>query len=482
MTHGSLFSGLGGFDLAAEWIGWKNIFHCENNPFAAHILNHYWPNAKSYEDIKKTDFTTHRGQIDVLTGGFPCQPFSVAGNRKGEEDDRYLWPEMCRAIDECRPVWVIGENVAGIVSMVQPEGTSTVVEAQTDLFGTDSDEIIKEEYDFTLRRIIDDLEERGFEVQPVIIPAAALGAPHRRDRIWIIGYSGQNAKYRAIKNRHKNGWRSLLRKERTKIGKFGITRSGDHEWVYSNTGETGTTRHTKHYGPSPSKIGRGKQKSSITTWTNKVRKSTRTGSVWAGSNSDSTDPGIKEMCEQTQCSDGSVAFTNASSPRCERGAIRKGDTKTKHNGTERYDHVSHTYDQRCQQQHVPRVPKKSKFGHRRPNAKLSPNAHIIRLGRKINRNGKSVFVNENVTIPNWRNFPTQSPICGGNDGISHMVDHVALPSRIFGTRVLTKEQSFLKIMMESIKGYGNAIVPQVALEIFEAIEKIMKNTVTRNHQ
>jgi len=98
MRHGSLFSGIGGFDLAAEWMGWENIFHCEWNEFGQRVLKHYWPNAKSYDDITKTNFTIHRGSIDILTGGFPCQPYSTAGKRKGKDDERHLWPQMLRAI------------------------------------------------------------------------------------------------------------------------------------------------------------------------------------------------------------------------------------------------------------------------------------------------------------------------------------------------------------------------------------------------
>lgn len=116
MTHASLFSGIGGFDLAAEWMGWYNEFHCEWNEFGQKVLKHHFPNSISYHDITKTDFTKHRGQIDVLTGGFPCQPYSTAGLRKGKADERHLFPEMLRAIKEIQPRWVIGENVRGLVS------------------------------------------------------------------------------------------------------------------------------------------------------------------------------------------------------------------------------------------------------------------------------------------------------------------------------------------------------------------------------
>ena len=117
MKHISLFSGQGGFDLAAEQMGWENIAHCEWNPFGQRILKYYWPNAKSYSDITKTSFLPHRGQCDILTGGFPCQPYSTAGKRLGKEDDRHLWPHMLRAVREIQPSWVVGENVRGLISL-----------------------------------------------------------------------------------------------------------------------------------------------------------------------------------------------------------------------------------------------------------------------------------------------------------------------------------------------------------------------------
>lgn len=129
MNHASLFSGIGGFDLAAREVGWNNVFQCEIDPFCQSVLKYYFPKTVLYEDIKRTDFTSWKGKIDVLTGGFPCQPFSVAGQRKGADDNRYLWPEMLRVIRETRPLWVIGENVAGITNMVQP-GSETDVETK----------------------------------------------------------------------------------------------------------------------------------------------------------------------------------------------------------------------------------------------------------------------------------------------------------------------------------------------------------------
>lgn len=159
MIHGSLFSGVGGFDLAARWVGWNNLFHSEIDPFCLSILKYHFPNAKAYTDVRTTDFSLWRGKIDVLSGGFPCQPFSQAGKRRGIADDRYLWPEMHRAIQEIRPRWVLGENVLGIVNW--NEG-------------------------MVFEKVCADLETAGYEVQPFVLPAAGVNAPHQRYRTWFV--------------------------------------------------------------------------------------------------------------------------------------------------------------------------------------------------------------------------------------------------------------------------------------------------------
>jgi DNA (cytosine-5)-methyltransferase 1 len=283
--HGSLFSGIGGFDLAAEWAGWQNAFHCEWNEFGQKILKHYWPKAISYGDITKTDFTIHRGTIDVLTGGFPCQPYSLAGKRKGKEDERHLWPEMLRAIREISPTYIVGENVYGLVNW---NGGLVFHEVQTDL------------------------EAEGYEILPVILPACAVGAPHRRERIWFVAYSNKC-----------------------------------------------TT------GPS--------------------RTSERTFGSWSNNNDEP-----KEWREQTE-------------QRFGYGNVFGNDTDPNNKGLQRS---------------------------KKPGS-------IEESRQKRNKQPTRFFQ------PTWNKFPTQSPICGGNDGI---------PDR-----------------MDRIKALGNAIVPQVALQIFNAI-------------
>ena len=159
MTHGSLFSGIGGFDLAAHWAGIENIFACEIDEFCRKVLNKRFPNTTLYQDIKETNFEQYSGTVDIISGGFPCQPFSIAGKRAGTKDNRYLWGEMLRVVREIKPRWVIAENVRGITNL------------------TDGS---------TFETVCNDLEINGYEVQPFIIPALAVGAPHKRDRVWFI--------------------------------------------------------------------------------------------------------------------------------------------------------------------------------------------------------------------------------------------------------------------------------------------------------
>jgi DNA-cytosine methyltransferase len=161
MRHGSLFSGIGGFDLAAEWMRWENVFHCEWNEFGQRVLKHYWPNAELFTDITKSDFTKYANTIDILTGGFPCQPYSAAGKRLGKEDERHLWPEMLRVIREVSPRFVVGENVRGLTNW---NGGMVFDEVCTDL------------------------ENLGYQVAPFIIPASAVNAPHQRERVWFVAY------------------------------------------------------------------------------------------------------------------------------------------------------------------------------------------------------------------------------------------------------------------------------------------------------
>lgn len=163
LTHLSLFSGIGGLDLAAEWAGFRSVGQCEWADYPTKILKKHWPDVPKWRDIcsfTKEDFRERTGlrTVDVISGGFPCQPFSTAGLRRGKSDNRYLWPEMLRVINELRPTWIVGENVVGIKNMA-------------------------------LDDILTDLEAINYSTRAFVIPAASVGAPHRRDRFAILAHA-----------------------------------------------------------------------------------------------------------------------------------------------------------------------------------------------------------------------------------------------------------------------------------------------------
>ena len=344
-VHASLFSGIGGFDLSAEWLGFRNAFHCEINPFCNRILKYHFPDAEHYTDITKTDFTPWRGKVDILSGGFPCQLFSVAGQRKGAEDDRYLWPEMLRAIREIQPAWVVGENVAGILTMVQP-GEENEMGCSTSLFGESYvDKEIRQQY--VVETVCLDLERAGYTVRTFVIPACAVGAPHRRDRVWFVAHRADTGT-ETLQCGQKDGVHNL----------WSVTHSYDKR----NT-----------------------------------------------------------SCESGQ---GAEKIKKNELP-------LSGERKT---GSKRTDGLfglsqdaSNTNSKRFQ-----------KF-----NASTEPNEKVSTF-----RDYKEKFSRKQ-----WEKFPTQSPVRSRDDGFPVPMDGITFP----------------KWRQESIKAYGNAIVPQVAYEIFQAI-------------
>lgn len=379
LTHGSLFSGIGGPEIAAEIMGWKNVFHCEINPFGRKILDYWFPNSKSYEDITKTDFTEWRGKINVLTGGFPCQPFSCAGQRKGAEDDRYLWPEMLRAIREIQPDWVVGENVAGILSMVQP-GSETALGREESLFGEVDRERILHRQEYVVETVCNDLEREGYFVQPVVIPACAVGAPHRRDRVFFIAH-------------------------RADAGVEGMQRKWEDNILSGRTAPDTDSHRWRN--------GKNQQ----------VTIAERKGTANIG----------------TFREDGTSSYSQCSGS----GQIYKEVQSEQPNG--------HSFDSNGGKRNV--AYSKSQQSERyKSEQPTSGTTEQRELGRSCCEN------NSKYAIREWKNFPTQSPVCSRDDGISTRLDGIA----------------FSKWRQESIKAYGNAIVPQVMYEICLAIESIEK--------
>lgn len=389
MNHASLFSGIGGAEVAASMMGWQNLFHCEIQEFPRKVLQYWFPNSESYEDITKTDFTKWHGKVDVLTGGFPCQPFSLAGRRKGADDNRYLWPQMLRAIRQIHPTWVVGENVAGIKTMV--ESCQVTQMGRTDhLF--EENYLYREESRFTLDKICADLEAEGYSVQPIVIPACAIGAPHRRDRVWIIAHT-------QCDGHSSQGYGN--QRERAKKSKEGQDRP-----------QLGSRRH---------------------------------GSGTASSYAHGT--------RQRRRKNKQEPFTE-----CSR-TPNLGTRRSKRLASHSLQHRSHEVHQDHQSQ-FPDGARTNSLGGQRS----SPHSKCNRWSQKYNDNGffeepqqgECQLGGADSPQSRWRNFPTQSPVCRGNDGIPFDVDRLTI--------------SFPKWRQESIKAYGNAWVPQVAYEIFRAIE------------
>lgn len=421
MIHASLFSGIGGPEVAAAMMGWTNAFHCEINPFGRAVLEYWFPESKSYEDITKTDFHEWRGKIDVLTGGFPCQPFSYAGKRGGREDERYLWPQMLRAIDEIRPAWVVGENVTGITTMVEG-GVLTDMGCSLSLF-QEGDDVHRYELDqsFTIERICRDLERIGYSVQPVLVPAAAVGAPHRRDRVFIIASENTMHNGCCIGADGKQG---SERDERN-------VSTGDQERI------CGEARLDAPNSPCDGSCGiSGEQGSKTSGQDGKLyAESVFNGSLSEGA---SPNPNIHRGCEvdehiQSELADGAEPFGN--------GRFYDASNST-----------SEMRDRRC-----------SSVGSRREEDKNNTEhtvfPSIIGSGGKWDASGYD-WKTDRGMLPEkrWREFPTVSPVHRGNDGIPFDVDDLAISPSKWRT--------------ESLKAYGNAIVPQVMYRIFQAIEEV----------
>jgi len=387
--YASVFSGIGGPDLPGDWCGWENVFNCEWNLFGKRVLKNHWPNAINYDDITKTDFTIHRGTINLLTGGFPCQPYSAAGKRLGKADERHLWPQMLRAIREIQPPWVVGENVRGLITW---NGGLVFNEVQTDL------------------------EAEGYEVLPFLLPASGVNAPHERYRVWFIAF---NSKFKS-NGGHNTGTSSgtWMEMERNKLDKT--------KWNES---------------------------------TNDIKPSSSYASDTTGDRRKRNRPGIEieKGLQQRPEHSGKLAG------RLEGLRLYGNATDTESRGWN--DTSTKTISGREQSGKIGVCDSKQ-------NA-TNPNGFGLR--GESDRIRKSGFVNKNGPGNYWGNFPTQSPICSGNDGISSELvrqrireDCMGLLSEKEIDKIISKADTEFK--NEAIKAYGNAIVPHVFYQICKAID------------
>uniref|UniRef100_UPI00374D00D9 DNA cytosine methyltransferase n=1 Tax=Parabacteroides goldsteinii TaxID=328812 RepID=UPI00374D00D9 len=460
-------------------MGWENAFHCEINNFCNAILKYWFPNSEHYEDISRTDFRKWRGKIDILTGGFPCQPFSVAGQRKGTDDNRYLWSQMLRAIQEIQPTWVVGENVAGILTMVQP-GEEVEVANGCSIFEEDNRKRVLLRQEYVVETICQALEREGYSIQPILIPACAVGAPHRRDRVWFVAHR-TNAGIEDVRRE----WENTILSDGTAPNsdiygrRFG---KGEQKPDSRSEGKTDNSTGCKN-GPAPiagSKrcCGRCDNREERCIYNDRERNSEenkwkrdkwqhRTGEDGSTA-SNSQCQGSRQVHEEIQSEkpDGDstdrnghewdAAYSDSEKLQKRFKAGRRSDTKKNgtrmDNGIERSGGLQYAPDsdnKRLQGFHVSQWDDAEK--------------------REIEeRYSKQYSCDDRGTLPttDWEDFPTQPPVCSRDDGLPFDVDSLTIP--------------FTKWKQESIKGYGNAIVPQVILEIYKAIEEVEKLALQPN--
>jgi DNA (cytosine-5)-methyltransferase 1 len=438
MTHASLFSGIGGFDLAADWMGWENLFHCEWNPFGQKVLKHHFPNSISYNDITKTDFSIHRGQVDILTGGFPCQPYSQAGKRLGKEDERHLWPEMLRTIQEVQPRWVVGENVLGLTNW---NGGLVFEEVQTDL------------------------EAKGYEVQAYVLPAAGVNAPHRRDRIFFIAYS------KLHKNKYTNNGGSkqeegnLRRKDKGNVfNSYDSNGFATNSNLYGQQQKWGYDRSSKNADGSNDEefwSTNSKEFDRCNTYRDTERKSELDNRTFKeGIYKEDTTSNTTGICRMDK--DNRKSKTSCGENKLEddksRTLVQNGQSGFQLPINGGLEYIKGTFSSTRMVRSQDDI---SRINRMEGNA---ANSNII--GQECREKGESTKTRtqsndeqfercNKLHRGNFEMFPSKPPICGGDDGLPRELDSI----------------TFSKWRNESLKAYGNAIVPQVAFEIFKAIEK-----------
>ena len=359
-----------------------------------------------------------------------CQPFSCAGKRKGADDDRYLWPEMLRAIREIQPSWVVGENVAGILTMVQP-GSEFEMGSEKTLFGEDN-EIWERRQQYVVETVCQDLEREGYSVQPFVIPACAVGAPHRRDRVWFV------ARRVAADTRGHGGQAEAER---------GYGKAEEVNEQPEPVFDSGIASHARHAGSESAGRGRLHEADAVGTpaYAEGERLERRTG---RGREDGNETVGRDVLVQHRGLGEertSSYAGIHGHSPRAEDEGTEGGGRGDNEQPQERGEQA----ERDCGLAGLPRTPSHS--GSDKCKARdFSPFPNFPTW--------TAVGIDEDGRIPadRWRDFPTEPPVRSRDDGLSPGVADLSIP--------------WTKWRTESIKALGNAIVSQVLYEIFRAIE------------
>lgn len=471
-----LFSGVGGFSVAGHQLGWETILFCEKEPFPQMVLRERFPGVPIFDDVCKLTGEKINGLIQsarpiILTGGFPCQPFSVAGAREGTEDDRHLWPEMFRIIKAIRPDYIIGENVPGLLSI---------------------------EGGVVFEQVCLDLESEGYEVQAFVLPACATGAPHRRDRVWIVAYTnntGRGSGFGSV--RSENGkvfeWNENAELGNTNSGVISDTNESSKQCspriirkeypFISNNGEEWTTSDTN-------KIGINRCSQTGSNEGEQPEDSEQPGSGWTGKTGgyvgkwDASNPEQKRCggrCDTNSITEewqiyqnlghngngvwgkvegcGKCTLKNPGSSGCNDGEYDKqgniGNFRELSTGGDEWDaNAEDDSDPGIQ-------------GHKGSKQSGTPGAYRP--------------IAELYSGSYWHNWPSISPFHSGYDGLSpELVRHIRTSLAEAGETVENIEAYIRKeanwIRKQGIMAAGNAVVPQVVLQIMKAIQYHHENT------
>ncbi len=430
-----LFSGVGGFSIAGHQLGWDTILFCEKEPFPQMVLRERFPGVPIFDDVCKLTGEKINGLIQsdrpiILTGGFPCQPFSVAGAREGTEDDRHLWPEMFRIIQAVRPDYIIGENVPGLLSI---------------------------EGGVVFEQVCLDLESEGYEVQAFVLPACATGAPHRRDRVWIVAYSGITRTRCMCGESDRQRWeygttgqKSLY--QNREIGPSGNNPTGSNDGTTSDTTSNG---HSGRYSETGGEKRESEQRGLL--------KSTGADSGING-NSKHNGPLAEQKLRSNETSSDQWGQEEQNASKQSSGTDRPVDATGIHgseNGSEQCTSEnpgsSGCNDGEYEQQ-----------GGIRNFGELGTGGEEWDV---VNANGGNY----------WHDWPSISPFHSGHDGLSpELVRHIRTclaeagetPENI--EAYIRKESNYIR--KEAIKCAGNAVVPTVVLQIMKAIQYHYENT------
>ena len=402
-----VFSGIGGFSYAGKLMGWRTIQFCEIDKFCQKVLSYHWPGVPIHDNIKtltaeqiKNNPLYNENETTIFVGGVPCQPWSVAGKRLGKADDRDLWEETIKLVGQVKPDWCLLENVRGLVNW---SGGLVFEQVQADL------------------------EVEGYEVLPFILPACAVDAPHRRDRVWFVGK-------RIDSNTTNAGIESL------------------REWAE----QANSVRNAPHPDSAGLQEARPEQSTAgiagVCTRAETPQNPLHSGRIQREPEQEGTE--IREQRDTCSGSSERICVSEGTTSDTSNLGCNHGSN----NREERHIQGNERITSESESERDGRI---SRFGEA-GSVITDPNRNGFQRGIPTNINkqpsGERTYAQEHLSVYRQRvqfqNFPTQPPVCSGDDGISDRLDAI----------------TFSKWRQESIKAYGNAVVPPLVLEIFKAIE------------